>query len=87
MRCKPRAILLLFKKKTKHFLQEVHGPPEPGAGGNDPVMEGIEKMIGKDNVTLEGLPNDHPEDTSLIHTSDVVASRYGSLFSQACETL
>ena len=30
------------------------GPPAPGSGWDDPVTDGIEEMLGKENVILDG---------------------------------
>lgn len=50
--------------------------PDPGAGGNDPVVEGIEKILGKDNVTFTGIISNHPMDSSKLLDDAAVASRY-----------
>ena len=30
------------------------GPPAPGSGWEDPVTDGIEEILGKENVILDG---------------------------------
>ncbi|KAK4314630.1 hypothetical protein Pmani_014081 [Petrolisthes manimaculis] len=48
------------------FNQTGGGPPAPGDGDADPIMEGIEKILGKDNVTVTGFQCKHPMDMSNI---------------------
>ncbi|KAK4324881.1 hypothetical protein Pmani_004531 [Petrolisthes manimaculis] len=41
--------------RRRLFNQTGGGPPAPGDGDDDPVLEGIEKILGKENVTFSGF--------------------------------
>ncbi|KAK4298331.1 hypothetical protein Pmani_029314 [Petrolisthes manimaculis] len=60
--------------RRRLFNQTGGGPPAPGDGDDDPVLEGIEKILGKENVTFSGFKCNHPMDLSNILLGAAVPS-------------
>ena len=58
------------------------GPPAPGSGWDDPVTDGIEEILGKENVILDGCRSHGLTDTfENGEAAAAIPTEYVCLFS------
>ncbi|KAK3893472.1 hypothetical protein Pcinc_002711 [Petrolisthes cinctipes] len=63
---KDEVMMLLRLVKGKKEIIKGGGPPAPGGACEDPVLEEIEDIVGKDNVTWDGFPTKMVTDSFSI---------------------